>query len=87
MPIAGRDAEQCDMRMETAIGRFVPYSTHVSPSIVKSTGGDYLLTWRLEGLPFVGREEWEHPASPRDFQPIIADAESAGFHEPRLLGT
>ena len=27
--------------------------------MVKTTGGDYLLTWHLEGLPFVGREEWE----------------------------
>jgi type IV secretion system protein VirB4 len=27
--------------------------------VVKTTGGDFLLTWRLGGLPFVGREEWE----------------------------
>jgi type IV secretion system protein VirB4 len=39
------------------ISEFIPYSTHVSPSIVKTTGGDYLLAWRLEGLPFVGRDE------------------------------
>ncbi|MFL6593480.1 MAG: VirB4 family type IV secretion/conjugal transfer ATPase [Luteimonas sp.] len=45
--------------METAIGEFIPYSTHVSPSVVKTTGGDFLLTWRLGGLPFVGRDEWE----------------------------
>ncbi len=34
-------------------------STHVSPTVLKTTGGDYLLTWHLGGLPFVGREEWE----------------------------
>lgn len=44
---------------ETAIGKFVPFSTHVSPSVVKTTGGDYLMTWQLGGLPFVGRDEWE----------------------------
>ncbi|MBO9648885.1 MAG: VirB4 family type IV secretion/conjugal transfer ATPase [Variovorax sp.] len=44
---------------DTAIGEFISLSTHVSPTILKTTGGDFLLTWRLEGLPFVGREEWE----------------------------
>ena len=44
---------------ETSIGEFVPFSTHVSPSVVKTTGGDYLLVWQLGGLPFVGRDEWE----------------------------
>src|SRR3546814_7412118 len=27
--------------------------------VVKTTGGDYLMVWRLGGLPFVGRDEWE----------------------------
>jgi type IV secretion system protein VirB4 len=27
--------------------------------VIKTTGGDYLLTWHLGGLPFVGREEWD----------------------------
>ena len=44
---------------DAPVSEFVPLSTHVSPSVVKTTGGDFLLTWRLEGLPFVGREEWE----------------------------
>lgn len=44
---------------DTAIGEFVPYSSHVATSVVKTTGGDYMLIWHLEGLPFVGREEWE----------------------------
>ncbi|KRG72072.1 VirB4 family type IV secretion/conjugal transfer ATPase [Pseudoxanthomonas dokdonensis] len=38
---------------------FIPLSTHVSPTVIKTTGGDYLMVWRLEGLPFVGREEWD----------------------------
>ena len=44
---------------DTSISEFIPLSSHVATSVVKTTGGDYLLTWHLEGLPFVGREEWE----------------------------
>ena len=44
---------------DTSIGEFIPLSTHVSPSVIKTTGGDYLLVWHLGGLPFVGRDEWE----------------------------
>ena len=44
---------------DASISQFVSLSTHVSPTIVKTTGGDYLTTWHLSGLPFVGREEWE----------------------------
>lgn len=47
------------MSPDTAIGEFVPFSTHVSPSVLKTTGGDYLLVWQLGGLPFVGRDEWD----------------------------
>lgn len=44
---------------DLSIAEFVPFSSHVSPVVVKTTGGDFMLTWCLEGLPFVGREEWE----------------------------
>jgi type IV secretion system protein VirB4 len=44
---------------DVAIGGFVPLSSHVAADVVKTTGGDYLVAWRLDGLPFVGREEWE----------------------------
>lgn len=44
---------------DTPIAEFLPLSTHVSPTVLKTTGGDFMLVWRLEGLPFVGREEWE----------------------------
>ena len=44
---------------DTQISEFIPLSSHVSPAVVKTTGGDYLMTWRLSGLPFVGREEWD----------------------------
>ena len=44
---------------DTSISEFLPLSTHVSPTVVKTTGGDFMLVWNLGGLPFVGREEWE----------------------------
>ena len=44
---------------DTTIEEFIPFSTHVAPAIVKTTGGDYLVAWHLGGLPFVGRDEWE----------------------------
>lgn len=44
---------------DTPISEFIPLSTHVSPTVLKTTGGDFVVAWRLGGLPFVGREEWE----------------------------
>ncbi len=44
---------------DPSIAELIPFSSHVSPHVVKTTGGDFLITWRLDGLPFVGREEWE----------------------------
>lgn len=44
---------------DAPISEFITLSSHVSPMVVKTTGGDFLLVWRLGGLPFVGREEWE----------------------------
>ncbi|WP_456968781.1 VirB4 family type IV secretion/conjugal transfer ATPase [Luteibacter sp. HA06] len=44
---------------DAPIGEYIPLSTHVSPTVLKTTGGDYMLVWRLAGLPFVGREEWD----------------------------
>jgi type IV secretion system protein VirB4 len=44
---------------DTSISEFIPLSTHVSPTVLKTTGGDFLMVWKLGGLPFVGREEWE----------------------------
>ena len=44
---------------DTGISEFLPLSTHVSPTVIKTRSGDFMLTWRLEGLPFVGHEERE----------------------------
>jgi type IV secretion system protein VirB4 len=37
---------------ENPLARFVPFSSLVSPHDVITRGGDYLRTWRLEGVPF-----------------------------------
>lgn len=61
---------------DAPIAAHIPLSSHVSPTVVKTTGGDYLLAWRLDGLPFVGREEWEiehrHQAFNRMLQTLRA---------------
>ncbi|SEI83557.1 VirB4 family type IV secretion/conjugal transfer ATPase [Frateuria terrea] len=44
---------------DAPISELVPLSTHVSPTVLKTTGGDFLMVWRLGGVPFVGREEWD----------------------------
>ena len=60
MPVALHlNGSHCMFTPDASISDFIPLSTHVSPTVLKTTGGDFLLTWRLEGLPFVGREEWE----------------------------
>lgn len=47
------------MLPDSSIAEFVPLSTHVAPEVIKTRDGDFLLVWRLGGLPFVGREEWD----------------------------
>lgn len=44
---------------DTPISEFIPLSAHVSPMVIKTRGGDFLMVWHLGGLPFVGREEWD----------------------------
>lgn len=44
---------------DTPISEFIPLSAHVSPTVIKTRGGDFLMVWHLGGLPFVGREEWD----------------------------
>jgi type IV secretion system protein VirB4 len=44
---------------DAPIAEFITLSTHVSPTVIKTAAGDYLICWYLGGLPFVGREEWE----------------------------
>lgn len=56
---------------DAAISEFVTLSTHVTPFVVKTTGGDYMITWFLGGLPFVGREEWELEHKHKTFNRLL----------------
>jgi len=64
---------------DTSISEFIPLSSHVAPSVVKTTGGDYLLTWHLEGLPFVGREEWELEHKHNTFNRLLQSLRAPDF--------
>lgn len=71
----------------------IPLSAHVSPTILRTNGGDYLMAWRLSGYPFVGREDWEiehrHTAFNRLLQSLRApDFSNVAFwvHDIRRRG-
>ncbi|TBR08332.1 MAG: VirB4 family type IV secretion/conjugal transfer ATPase, partial [Lysobacter sp.] len=64
---------------DTPISEFIPLSTHVSPTILKTTGGDYLLVWHLGGLPFVGREEWEIEHRHNTFNRLLQSLRAPDF--------
>ena len=79
---------------DTCISSFIPLSSQVAPQVLKTTAGDYLICWRLEGLPFVGREEWElehrHATFNRLLQSLRApDYVNVAFwtHDVRRRGT
>jgi type IV secretion system protein VirB4 len=44
---------------DSDLAKFIPYSTHVHPNVVKTVGADYMMTWLLAGIPFVGRNPEE----------------------------
>lgn len=79
---------------DAVIADMIPLSSHVSPNVIKLAGGDYLIAWRLDGLPFVGREEWEiehrHGAFNRLLQTLRApDFANIAFwvHDVRRKGS
>src|SRR5579875_1312003 len=64
---------------DAPISDFIPFSTHVSSHVVKTTGGDFLITWRMEGLPFVGREEWELEHRHNSFNRLLQTLRAPDF--------
>ena len=48
----GQPRHQKIASREVGLVDFVPFSAHVTPSIIKNRDGCYLATWRLEGIPF-----------------------------------
>ncbi len=53
------------------VSAHIPLSSHVAPEVVKTTGGDYLMCWRLDGLPFAGREEGELESRHQTFNRLL----------------
>jgi type IV secretion system protein VirB4 len=43
-------------RMEVPLADYVPYSSHISPEVIRTRDGEYLRSWRLEGIPFEARD-------------------------------
>ncbi len=56
---------------DTSSNQFITLSSHVAPTVAKTTGGDYLITWFLGGLPFVGRDEWEIEHKHKTFNRLL----------------
>ena len=50
---------------ENPLARFVPFSSLVSAHDVITRGGDYLRTWRLDGVPFECADDHAHRRAPR----------------------
>lgn len=40
------------MRHELTADRYIPYTAHVAPEVIRTSGGDYLQVFRLSGAPF-----------------------------------
>jgi len=79
---------------DTPISEFIPLSTHISPTVLKTTGGDFLMVWRLDGFPFVGREEWELEHRHNTFNRMLQTLRAPDFvnvafwvHDIRRRGT
>ncbi|WDM80514.1 VirB4 family type IV secretion/conjugal transfer ATPase [Xanthomonas sp. NCPPB 1638] len=64
---------------DSPISDFVSISTHVAPSVVKTTAGDYLLIWHLAGLPFVGRDEFELEQRHNTFNRLLQTLRAPDF--------
>jgi len=50
--MAARTKHGATARGERLVAGYVPYSAHVSPTVVTTHDGDLLTTWRVEGIPY-----------------------------------
>lgn len=51
--------------------KYLPYSTHVSPSIITTKAGDYLSVWKLAGRPFTGASKADREAWIRNLNNLV----------------
>lgn len=42
-----------------ALSKMIPYSSHITPEVIKLKGGNYIIVFRLRGVSYVGREQEE----------------------------
>src|SRR6266496_1384486 len=77
-------------RGELPAAAFVPYSHHVTPTIIATRGGEYLSTWKLAGRPHEAASADEQAAWVADLNNAwrgLAEAASwgrpASFHVDR----
>lgn len=56
---------------DATIADHIPFSAHVATHVIKTRGGDYLVSWSIQGLPFVGREEWDLDHRHRVFNRLL----------------
>lgn len=64
---------------DSSISEFISLSTHVSPTVIKTRGGDFITVWHLSGLPFVGREEWELEHKHNTFNRLLQSLRAPDF--------
>lgn len=36
---------------------WIPYSSHITPEIIKIKGGSYLMTFRIKGIGYIGKSQ------------------------------
>ncbi|MFN9707602.1 MAG: hypothetical protein ACK542_00440, partial [Burkholderiales bacterium] len=56
---------------ESLVAKFVPYSTHVHPNVLRTVEGDYMVCFQLHGIPFLGREPQELEHKHNNFNKLL----------------
>jgi type IV secretion system protein VirB4 len=60
-----------EMNVGRGLSEFISISSHVHPRIVRTRGGDYITSWQMTGLPFLGREDWELEQRHKSFNRLL----------------
>lgn len=62
-----------DMKLNdrTLLQKYIPYSSQVAPSIVKTKDGDYIVTWELMGAAFESQSFSDLDLSDRQFATLL----------------
>lgn len=63
--------KQVERNSGRGLSEFVSISSHVHPRIARTRGGDYITSWQMTGLPFLGREDWELEHRHKSFNRLL----------------